>query len=127
MRDDLIKDFIEKNIKLIEINPESLKNALERAGKFLVAEAVLTSLLKEVEMSLAKTTSIERGMFSQCILESTGKNVTQQKIDAESNPAYIKAREEHEELEAKRRWIKSYVDIFRNAHVMYRQHSNLKE
>lgn len=127
MNDKAIEDFIMKHVRLIEVNPEALSQALERAGKFLIAESVLTSLLKETEVSLTKTTSIERATFAQCIDESVAANITKQKADAEANPTYAEAREQHEVLEAKRKYLKNYIEIFRNAHVLYRQQSNIKE
>lgn len=127
MDDKTIDKYIMDHVKLIEVNPESLKESLERAGKFLIAESVLTSLLRDVEISLTKTASIERAMYSQCIDESTAGNITKQKVDAEANPSYTEKREQHEKLEAKRKYLKSFVEIFRNAHVMFRQQSNLKE
>lgn len=127
MTDKDIETYIMKRVKLIEVNPESIKEATDRSGQFLIAQSVLTTLLKGVEVNLAKTLTIKEAVYAQCIDESAATNITKQKADAEANPSYAAAREEHEKLEAKRKYLRSFIDIFKDAHVMYRQISNSKE
>ena len=115
--------MVNEHIALITIDAKGLAEAKERAGRFLIASAILVAYLKETEIRIAKLKPLEKSELYTAILASDGKNATQQKDAAQTNSAYIEAREALEEGEAQRTWIKGNIAIFDNAHVLFRQYS----
>jgi len=116
-----LEQLVNETVGLITVTGESLNQARERAGRFLVVSAVLTTELRNLETQMVKTETAQDGSEAQAVLEGTGKNVTENKLHAKVNPLAIETKEQHKELEAKRNWLKLYIKIFENAHLMYRQ------
>lgn len=118
-----LKILINEHVRLITIDAKGIIEAKERAGKFLQVHAILSGQLMELEVQIAKLNTLVTAQFATAVDESTGKSITEKKVHAERNPAYAQARENFEIAEAQRSWIKNYMKIFDNAHVMFRQYS----
>ena len=118
---EFIQKTIEDHLDLIEINAVALAQSRERAGKFLVVQAILTSYLKDLEEAQAKITTIREASYAQSIKMADGKNITEKKVEAEANPEYSSYREASERVAAEINWIKGHIKIFENAHILFRQ------
>lgn len=118
-----IEQLISDSVNLIAIDARGLGEARERAGKFLIACAVLTSFLKELECEMAKVKTMVEAQYATAINELSGNKITEKKALVAHNTNYTSVREAHEQLDAQRDWLKGYIKIFENAHLMYRQYS----
>lgn len=116
-----LEQYVDEVVDLIPMDGLSSEEIRSRAGKFLVACAILVNRHREVEDACAKAETLENTYLAQAIQLSQGKNITEKKSDAQANPDYTSAKEAREILDSERHWVKSYVDIFNNAHLFYRQ------
>jgi len=116
-----LQTLVMKNIDLIEIDRNAFAEARERAAKFLVVQAHLASHLKELDDTKVKASTIEKAQYSQSLMSQSGKNVTENKINAEADPKYAASRESVELVDSEISWTKRHYEIFGNAHVMFRQ------
>jgi len=113
----LVNDYLD----LIEINRDAIIDARNRAAKFLVVQSHLSNHLKLLDDVKVKASTIEKATYAQALMKQAGKNVTENKINAEADPEYANARESLELVTAEVNWTKRHYDIFENAHVMFRQ------
>jgi hypothetical protein len=120
MNEEALKQKISEHLELIKYSSASLREAPERASSFLVMVAVLADVKRSCEQDKAKLTTVCAGAYAEALSYSGGKNVTEKKIDAEKDSNYTVYREALEECEAKISWLKTYIDIFNNAHITYR-------
>ena len=116
-----LQKLIADHIELVEINKNAFQEARERAAKFLVIQAHLANHMKSLEDVKVKVSTIEKAQYSQSLMAQSGKNVTENKINAEADPKYAAARESIELVDAEVNWTKRHYEIFGNAHVMFRQ------
>lgn len=116
-----LEQYVDETVDLIPMDNLPASEIRSRAGRFLVACAILVNRHREVEEACAKAETLENTYLSQAIQLSQGKNITEKKSDAQANPHYTSAKEAREILDAERHWVKSYVDIFNNAHLFFRQ------
>lgn len=116
-----LEKLVMDHIGLIEVDKNAFGQARERAAIFLVIQAHLTNHIKLLDDTKVKASTIEKAQYAQSIMSGTGKNVTENKIHAEADPAYAASRESVELVDAERDWVKRHLEIFGNAHVMFRQ------
>lgn len=95
--------------------------AERRAGEFLTALSYLANWRHLFTTSKIKALSLQTVAYSEQMGKADSKQVTEKKAIAEAHPEYIKAREEFEGIENDITCLKSYQEIFMNAHVFYRQ------
>lgn len=118
---DALQKLVLDNIGLIEINREAIIEARSRAARFLIIQAQLNDHLKVLDDVMVKATTQEAATYAQALMKQAGKNVTENKINAEADPEYCAARESSEMIKSEHNWTKRHYDIFENAHVMFRQ------
>jgi methionine synthase II (cobalamin-independent) len=116
-----LQELVNKYLDLIEIDRDAIIESRDRAAKFLVVQSHLSNHLKVLDDVKVKASTIEKATYAQALLNSGGKNVTENKINAEADPEYSKARETLELVEAEINWTKRHYEIFGNAHIMFRQ------
>lgn len=111
---------------------ESLKNvarergittfeAEERASSFLIVTAELLKYIHYLDLKGIKAESVSTATYHKSMHLTDSKNVTEKKAAAEADPDYIKSREEAEEYSSDIKYLKGMVDIFKDAHIMWRQ------
>ncbi|OGM08153.1 hypothetical protein A2Z67_03905 [Candidatus Woesebacteria bacterium RBG_13_36_22] len=115
-----IEKLVEEAVELITVTPEGLALARERAAKFLVIQATLIDYLRQVDEDLAKRSTLKDATFANIISKAKGANVTEKKINVAQEEEYSKIRQSYEELEAEKEWVKNFIRIFENAHLLYR-------
>jgi methionine synthase II (cobalamin-independent) len=116
-----LQQMINAHLSLIEVDSHAFSQARERAARFLVLQAHLAGHLKILEDIKVKASTIEKAEYAQAMMRQSGKNVTENKINAEADPSYAAARESVELVDAEINWTKKHYEIFENAHVMFRQ------
>lgn len=116
-----IQDLVNKHIDLVEVTSYAVAESRERAAKFLVIQAHLANHLKLLDDLKVKSETLKSANYAQALMSQSGKNVTENKINAEADPIYADARETVEMIESEHNWTKRHLDIFDNAHVMFRQ------
>lgn len=122
-----VEQLITETVELIAVSGKSLADAKPRASRFLVVNSILATFLRDLEEELPKFDTLVSATYAQAIMGADGKNITEKKVTAEAEPNYCTARENKEKLDAVRNWVKNHMDIFENAHVMYRQYSNSRD
>lgn len=118
---DQLQALVDKHIDLVEVTSSAVLEARERAAKFLVIQAHLANHLKILDDIKVKASTLEKASYAQALMKQAGKNVTENKINAEADPEYANARESVELIEAEHNWTKRHFEIFDNAHIMFRQ------
>ena len=116
-----LQELVQEHIALIEINKYAFQEARERTAKFLVIQAHLTNHLKELDDIKVKCSTLEKATYAQALMQQGGKNVTENKINAEADPTYASARESIELIDAEINWVKKHYEIFGNSHIQFRQ------
>lgn len=122
-----IHSLIDRGVEEIAINAHSLVDAKPRAGRMLMRVAVLTNYLRAIEEELPKLQTLVNAQYAVAIDQSSGKNITEKKVQAEASTVYSDAVEKKALLDAEQSWVKNYIKIFDNAHIMYRQYSNTRD
>lgn len=120
MSRDEIEELVERGVDLIAITPEGLAQSRERAGEFLIIQAVLTTYLLQVSEDLSKLTALKDAFFADSIRKAEGKNVTEKKINTAKDDKYNEAVKNYEAMDSLRDWVKGHIKIFENAHILYR-------
>lgn len=115
--------LITDTVSLIAVTSMSLSEAKPRASRFLIVNSLLSTFLRELEEELPKYQTMVDAEYAQACRIVEGKNITEKKINIDVVPEYTKARENKEQLEALREWVKNHIKIFDHAHLMYRQYS----
>lgn len=123
MREEDLRLKIQEHLELIKYSSRSIKDAPERATQFLIMVAVLSDEKRSCEEDMAKLSTLTSASYAQAIGHSTSKQVTEKKIEAEQDTNYTTMREALEICQAKISWLKTYINIFDNAHLTYRQFS----
>ena len=116
-----LQAMVDKHLDLVEIDTVAFTQSRERAARFLVIQAHLANHMKILDDVKVKASTIEKATYAQAMMSQSGKNVTENKINAEADPQYAAARESVELVDAEINWTKRHYDIFGNAHVMFRQ------
>lgn len=117
---DEIFEVVGEQLELIVVTPKRLAESKERAAKFLVVQAMLIEYLRQVDVELAKSSTLKEATYAHKINQTAGKNITEKKISIAIDEEYSSVRESYEELEALREWVKGHIRIFENAHILYR-------
>lgn len=115
-----LEQKIQQHLDMIKYTSQSLKEAPERASAFLIMVAILADEKRKTEQDKAKLTTIVAGSYSNALNTAEGKGVTEKKIAAEANDEYNECREALEDCESKISWLRTYIEIFNNAHITYR-------
>lgn len=116
-----LEKLVMDNVGLIEIDANAFSQARDRAARFLVIQAHLANHMKLLDDTKVKASTIEKAQYSQSLMSQSGKNVTENKINAEADPVYAASRESIELIDSEKDWVKRHYEIFGNAHVMFRQ------
>lgn len=116
-----LQALVDKHVDLVEVTSSAISEARERAARFLVIQAHLANHIKILDDIKVKASTLEKASYAQAMMKQTGKNVTENKINAEADPEYASARESVELIEAEHNWTKRHFEIFDNAHIMFRQ------
>lgn len=107
--------------KLSMTNKVSVNECEIRAGEFLSALATIADFRHMISEDKIKDTSLVSSIYSEKLSQASGKTVTENKTHVEANKDYIQVREQLETTENNINYLKTYQEIFLNAHLYYRQ------
>jgi hypothetical protein len=113
-------EVVTAQLELITVTPQGLAESKDRAANFLIVQATLIEYLRQIDGELAKRSTLKEATYANKIEQTTGKNITEKKINIATDKEYASVRESYEELEALREWVKGHIKIFENAHILYR-------
>lgn len=123
MNEEQLRQKISEGLELIKYTKRSLQEAPERTTQFLITVAVLADAKRAAEEDKAKLSTLVNATYAQAMGRSNAKQVTEKKAEAENDSSYSDTRESLEQCESKISWLRTYIDIFNNAHITYRQFS----
>lgn len=123
LNDANLRARISEHLDLIKYDRKGMTEASERATAFLTMVAILADEKRGCEEDKSKLSTVTSASYAQAMGRSTSKQVTEKKAEAEMDEGYTAVREALEQCEAKISWLKTYMEIFNNAHITYRQFS----
>ena len=116
------KTYLSKYEKMLPVGTTvSAVEAERRASEFLEALASITTWKYEFSKEKIKLLSVQTAVYAEQLAAGTGKTVTENKVSAEASKEYTEARELFEFIENDINYLKSFYEIFMNAHLFYRQ------
>lgn len=116
-----MKEFIDEYKKLLPLGKSiSAAEAERRASKFLEAMATIADLKHEFTKAKIKDLSVQTAVYAEQLAKGTGKTVTENKTAAEASKEYTEARETLESTDNDISYLKTYYEIFHDAHILYR-------
>lgn len=116
-----IKHKLEQFNKLLASDKNVTSTEAEfRAGQFLVAMALVTDWKHLFTEEKIKFTSVQAVVYAEELFKGVSKTVTENKLSAEASKAYLTAREELEGVENDISYLKTYLELYTNAHIFYR-------
>jgi len=114
--------FLQHYLEMLPSNGDlDPSEAEQRASEFLAGLAQLTNYKHEISDDLIKATTLKDMAYANAINTSIGNNAETRKANAEANPSYISAREEHERTKNKIYTLNSYQEVFMEAVRLYRK------
>lgn len=117
-----MKEILEYYSSLLPLGTSvSYTEAEKRAGLFLEAMAKVTDMRHQFAEQKVKATSVQAAVYAQELAKGTAKTMTENKVTAEASVEYATAREDLENIENDHNYLRTYYEIFQNAHVFYRQ------
>jgi len=117
-----IDEFLEKYLEMLpSTGSVSSQEAEMRASEFLTGLAHLTNYKHQIGEEMIKNTTLRDVAYANAISRAQGSNAETRKANAEADQSYIKAREDFESVENRLYTIKTYQEIFLNAHHFYRK------
>lgn len=116
-----LKPLIQEHVDLIKVDAKAVSEARERAAKFLTLQAILNNYHLELETDRAKTSTLCEALFSQAVSRAEGKNITEKKLFAADDDEYKEIKVVLDSMTAQSNWVKQYMRMFENAHLMFRQ------
>ena len=116
-----VSSVAEKYIELLPVGEQNFSVGSEqKASKFLIASVQLAGLRDKLLNAKIKKDSMVSIAYNQAIANAEGKDATARSAAAKANPAYLSAEEDAALIENQLIYIKSLLDIFNNAHLLYR-------
>lgn len=116
-----MKEFISKYTALLPVGTSiSYTEAEKRAGEFLVAMATITSWRHDFTVEKIKLLSVQTSVYAQELGKGTAKTMTENKVTAEASGEYTRAREDLEMVDNDISYLRTFYEIFNNAHIFYR-------
>jgi len=116
-----IDKLIGPYLDLLPTDAKSMNDQSEvKASKFLVALTKLAALRDNLLNHKVKKDSLLAVEFNSSLSIQKAGDAKAREVSAKANPAYLGIKEEVETLDNKLLLIKTYQDIFLNAHLLYR-------
>lgn len=124
MNIDNIKTYLEELHPLLSCdNVVGTEESRIRAGKFLEAQYQIGVATHSLTSELFKLKSLDTAIYAKLVNADQAKNVTEKKLNAESNPEYQTIHERVEQIDSDLLYLKTMLHVFDQGHVFYRQNS----
>jgi hypothetical protein len=99
----------------------SVHELQEKAATFLLTVAKLAQERRILEQALLKAQSIEKATYAQMFFQATAKTVAEKGTMTDADPNVLKTVEDVGNLKSAITYVVTSIDIFKNAHLLYRQ------
>lgn len=117
-----IKELVDKNLELMPSEKSITQHEAEiRSGRFLHVIAELANYQHELLNQKLNADSQETVSYNNAISTAEGRDAEARKASAKANSGYISAKQALGAIEADLVWVKTIMQVFENASILYRQ------
>jgi len=116
-----VRELVDHTYEKTKYETGDFKDSEVRASDFLAMNAVLITKKYDLRAEVVTLTSLRDAVFKDALLTADANNVTTKKIIAEASGDYQEVRERLEHTENKIEYVKHFIDLFKDAHIFYRQ------
>jgi len=118
---DKVQELVDHTYEKTKYETGDFRDCEVRASDFIAMNAVLITHKYDLRSEVVTLTSLRDAIFKQALLTADASNVTTKKVIAEANGDYQKIRERLELTENKIEYVRHFIDLFKDAHIFYRQ------
>lgn len=93
----------------------------QKAARFLVLKAHVADSIWELERLALESASLEKADYVRAMDEVDVKTIAEKQVRAAADPDYLEKKKQLGEVKVALDWLNTYLDIFSNAHIFYRQ------
>lgn len=116
-----IEALVNQYVELLPIEDNNLLAKSEvKASKFLVAIAKLVAVRDRLLNQKVKKDALKSVAYAEAINSATGSNAPTREANAAANPSYLSSAEQISMIDNQLLYIRTYIEIFTNAHLLYR-------
>lgn len=116
-----INKIVDQYIELLPIQDNKLLAHSEvKASKFLLAIAKLVAVRDQLLNSKVKKDALRSISYADAINNAPGTNAPTKSANADANPNYLAASEEVSIIDNQLQYVKTMIEVFNNAHILYR-------
>jgi len=119
MISDIVSELIEKGNEMLPFRPSD--DCRFKAAKFLAICSVINEERRMIEAELLKYSSIEKATFAKVFNGVMAKTVQEKNMLTEASPEYLEAKENLGTVKNTINYLNTQLDVFKNAHLLYRQ------
>lgn len=120
-----IIELIEKGNDMLPFSPSD--DCRKKASKFLAIWSAINEERFQIDLTLIQLSSIEKATFAKVFANSFYKTVQEKNIHTEADPEYLEAKEKVAEAKNAILYLVTQAELFKNAHLFYRQQLKDKE
>lgn len=118
---DEITKIVDQYVELLPTEDNKIMvNSEAKASRFLLAVAKLASIRDRLMNYKIKKDSLKSIAYAEAINNAPGTNAPTKQANAEAAPAYLNAAEEIAVIDNQLAYSKTMIDLFNNAHLLYR-------
>jgi len=118
---DEISKIVDQYVELLPIEDDKLTSQSEvKASKFLMAIAKLVSIRDKLLNAKVKKDSLKSVAYAEAINNAPGTNAPTKQANAEASSGYLMAAEEIAIIDNQLLYIRTMIEVFNNAHILYR-------
>lgn len=116
-----IDQIVHKYIELLPIEDSTLLAKSEiKASQFLLAIAKLAAIRDHLMNAKVQKDALKSVAYADAINNAPGTNVPTKQANAEATPSYLSAAEIVSIIDNQLSYTKTMIDVFNNAHLLYR-------
>jgi len=116
-----IEKIVNEYMELLPVEDNKLLAQSEvKASKFLMATAKLANIRDQLLNEKVKKDALVSVAYAEAINTAPGTNAPTKEANAEANPKYLAAAEEVAVIDNQLTYLRTMLEIFTNAHLLYR-------
>ncbi len=116
-----INEIVNKYVELLPVDDKQLLVHSEvKASQFLLAVAKLAAIRDHLTNQKVKKDALKSVEYANAINNAPGTNAPTKQANAEASPFYLKAAEEVAIIDNQLSYTKTMIEVFNNAHILYR-------
>lgn len=116
-----IGKIVDQYVELLPIEDSKLLAQSEiKASKFLLAIAKLANLRDQLMNAKVQKDSLKNVAYADAINNAPGTNAPTKQANAEADSNYLSIAEEIALIDNQLSYTKTMIDVFNNAHILYR-------